>query len=266
MSEGSYERTGKREDYEVVSLAEHSDRVRLARVAESVCERYGYVGTADFVVMDKLNVRWTRGMDGGVARISLQVSDYLAGAPDKVLRSVLNYTMRRIARRRTAGSKTYRDWLMSAECRASMKPAYLARNGGSVSRVGEHRDLGASVLRLASAGLVDPEGDDVELTWSDRLTAESGLMADASSAARVVLVNRALDVPEDELSDDALDAAVFYGWVRALVAPKPTQAEYDAEVATRLAAYLGDIGEALEEADRVLKATPSADLGEEAVE
>lgn len=246
-------------------MAEPCDGVRLTRVVESVCARCGYVGSAEFVRMDAYNIRWTRGTDAsGVSRVSFQVCDYFATAPDAVLRSVLNYTMRRIAGKKTAGHKVYSDWIMSAQCKVQTREAYVARNGGAGGPEGRHRDLSESVRRLAAMGLVDPEADDVWVTWSDRLTAESGTLTTYSPAAHAVLVNGDLDVPAEEMSDRALDYAVYSGWARVCVGTKASKAEFDREVAARLAEYPGDVADVLDEISEVWRrhgCSAGADLG-----
>lgn len=230
-------------------MAEPCDDVRLTRIVESVCAKYGYVGSAEFVRMDTYNVRWTRGTDAsGAARVSFRVCDLFAAAPDAVLRSVLNYTMRRIVGKKTAGHKVYTDWMMSAQCKVRTREAYIARNGGAGGPEGRYRDLAGSVRRLEEMGLVDPDEEDVWVTWSDRLTAESGQLTTYSTAAHAVLVNGDLDLPEEELSDRALDYAVYSGWVRVRAGMRPTKGEFDLEVAVRLSRY-PDLFRAIDEID-----------------
>lgn len=148
-------------------------------------------------------IRWRR----SYRWIEFSVSDYLADAPEGIMRSLADTVYSKI---RGLEESDYRqdvcDWLTSAEFRRAKQPMYINRcRGLSLSTKGRSRDLRDSYGRLVDLGLVehDPE---VYLGWGP-LSVSSRYAGASSVLMKVVNISQTLD--SEDVPEEVLDYCVY---------------------------------------------------------
>ena len=180
----------------------------------TIGKRYGYdrVG-AEFVPYRDFKVKWTRSYKWA----EFQVSDYLMDAPAEVIEGLAETLFSRISGMDTDSyPPKMTEWITSDEFRKNKQPMYVRRSRNITrSGTGEYRDLGDSLDRLKSMGLVD-ESARPYITWTkDDLSANVGY---CSTLMDTIVISSAFDT--DCIPDFVIDFVLYHeyltireGWV-----------------------------------------------------
>ena len=167
-------------------------------------KKFGYdkVG-AEFVAYRDFKVRWTRSYRWA----DFQVSDYLMDAPTEVIDGLADTLFSKIT---GAESKPYTpemtEWITSADFKKNKQPVYVRRcRNITRSPVGKYKDLGASLDRLKSMGLVD-ECARPYLTWTK--TELDRNVGYCSTLMDTIVMSSVFDT--DCIPDFVLDYALYH--------------------------------------------------------
>ena len=203
----------------------------ISEIYSEVGKRYGYeTVTAEFAEFEELKLKWVR--HGGWARFF--VSDYLGEAPKEVAESIAETLMRKIF---SAEGSDYSaevcDWLTSDDFVDRNQKIYISRKDGMAPPdEGKHKDLRASYARLVSSGYLSEDGR-VFLGW-DHGYGEPG-PGRSSVLMKVVGVSPKLD--SDEISDEALDYALYSLLLHVFVGFVPCRRRENREFEEKLSQY-----------------------------
>jgi len=176
--------------------------VMLNKVFEEVGREHGYDSiTAEFGVFKEFKVKWKRSMGWA----EFEVSDYLKGAPEEVLRDLAEMIFDRIGRKPNAERKAFKNYVATSEFLENTRPKFLARSRNmSHTTEGESKDLLDSYRRLIDMGLVE-EDKDIVFTWT--LKDNRRKLANTSVLMKVITISRRLD---GEMVPDCLLDYVLY--------------------------------------------------------
>ncbi|MDR3282022.1 MAG: hypothetical protein LBS92_00200 [Candidatus Methanoplasma sp.] len=158
---------------------------------------------AEFTAFKEFKVRWQRSYKWA----EFKVSDYMADAPEEVVKGLANSLFARIAGTDDAGyPKSLTDWITDPEFAELKQPLYLKRSRNlSRSPEGEKKSLAESLGRLMDMGLAE-EDPLVHLSW----TKESNIrkIGHCSVLMKVVSISSALD--SDMIPDFVLDHCLHH--------------------------------------------------------
>lgn len=175
---------------------------KLRGIVAGMAEEYGF-GTSDamFAEFEDFKVKWTRSFGW----ILLQVSDYIADAPEEVIAVLMRTVLRRISGETVPYPKELRDWIASEGFLGENRPTYLERHTEfSQEMAGENRDLAESYGRLVSKGLLERDPDLI-LGWAHM--PRSRRIGCASTVMRTAMVSKRLD--SEDIGDEAFDYALY---------------------------------------------------------
>lgn len=174
----------------------------LEQLVAGMAEEYGFgTSEAEFAEFEDFKVKWTRSFGW----ILLQVSDYIADAPEKIIEVLMRTVFRRITGEQVPYPKELRDWIASERFLEGSRPMYLERHTEfSQMMAGNHRDLAESYGRLVSRGLLERDPGLV-IGWADM--ARSRRIGTASIVMRTAMVSRRLD--SEMVEDEAFDYALY---------------------------------------------------------
>lgn len=106
--------------------ATQQEQARIESIASEVAMTHGYENvTAELVKFEGFKVQWTR----SYKTISFRVSDYLCGAPNEVVRDVLEVILLRIEGKYTDYSKETCDFFTDKHFSGARRRTFNARNG-----------------------------------------------------------------------------------------------------------------------------------------
>lgn len=112
------------------------EKARFEDIAKEVGEKYGY----DEVKVELSNfadfkVRWTRSYKW----INFQISDYLVGAPDKVVKDLFDVLYGKIAGLDREYSTAMKDWITREEFSKKGRKTYLSRHKAQAEQYKEFK-------------------------------------------------------------------------------------------------------------------------------
>jgi len=172
-----------------------NDNNTLTAAFSEIAKEHGYTSvTAEFSEFKEFKAKCRR----SIGWIEFEVSDYLKGAPEDVLKGLAETIFNRISRRSTAiFSDAMIEWVHADAFIEKNRPLYL-RRAKNIARthVGEHRDLNASYQRLIDMGLVQRD-DNAILTWTKQPNVTR--IGYCSVMMKVVIISSifdTLDIPE----------------------------------------------------------------------
>lgn len=174
----------------------------LEQLVAGMAEEFGF-GTSDaaFAEFEDFKVKWTRSFGW----ILLQVSDYIANAPEEIVEVLMRTVFRRITGEQIPYPKELRDWITSERFLNGNRPTYLERHTEFSQVMAEkNRDLAESYGRLVSRGLLERDPGLV-IGWADM--ARSRRIGTASTVMRTAMVSRRLD--SEMVDDEAFDYALY---------------------------------------------------------
>ncbi len=203
----------------------------LTEVFSEAASEYGYDDvSAEISEFDELRLKWIR--HGSWARFF--VSDYLVGAPREVMASIATTLMKKICCVDDASySEPVCDWLTDDGFVRRNQATYIQRKGDMVpAEEGVHKDLRASYRRLVSAGLLK-EDDLLYLGWDAGFDGPGA--GRFSVLMKVVCVSYRID--EEEISNEALDFALYSLALNVDLGFAPCRKRVDKEYADLLSAY-----------------------------
>lgn len=180
------------------------DDKTLDAIFVAVGKRYGYDDvSAHFTEFRDFKIKWSRTYKW----ISLEVSDYLKDAPEKVVESLASTLFKRITEdgENTDYSKQVVEWLGSDDFVRRNQPLYIRRfRTLTRSSTGHVHDLRESYERLIDMGLVkrDPL---LYLEWADKT--RSRKVGTVSVLLKVVAMSSNLD--DEDIPQDVLDYCVY---------------------------------------------------------
>lgn len=181
--------------------------------------KYGYDSvTAKFEEFQDIKVRWQRSYRWA----EFKVTDYIRDAPDRIFEDLAKSIFAKINGVDCGYPDSMKEWLLRPQFVAEKRPVYLQRYAFKTHTEGTHKDLGASMKRLADAGLVPQDLDAVVLWTEDRYFDK---LATSSVLMRTVFVSETADSPE--VPDNVLDYAIYSELCRMMVDFDPTKQNQD---------------------------------------
>ncbi len=195
----------------------------LSDLLTSRCSGLFRTVEADYIAKKDFYYSW--GSRGG--KLTVQISDYLQGAPDEVLGDFGEMIALRALGLEWSEPDSFLDYVRSDDYIVSRRPLFIKRSRNLLrTDVGEARFLPDSVQRLMDAGLIGPQ--DIEnsvISWTRRDSHRR--IGRCSTMLRVVGISLALDTLE--ASDDAVDYVVYHECLHLRQGYLPTRRVHDAE-------------------------------------
>jgi hypothetical protein len=202
----------------------------LRNIFRETGKEYGYDRVeAEFVAYKEFKVRWQRSYRWA----EFKVSDYLADAPETVIRGLAKSLFSRIMGEDGGYSKEMCDWITAPEFADYKQPVYLRRSRNLTrSPEGEHRNLEGSYSRLEKLGLVtkDPKA---HISW----TKESNIrkIGHCSVLMKTVSISNVLD--SDAIPEFVLDYCLYHELCHLIIGFDPTAKRHGEEFARLEAKY-----------------------------
>ncbi len=182
-----------------VQIAQNMSNKDLAAMVTTLGKKYGYEqSVASFVPIRDFKVRWTRTFKW----ISIEICDYLADAPEEVIKSLLTTIFKRISGEDEAEyGPDVVSWLTSESFIREKQPVYISRTKGLSSPRGACKDLRESYDRLAAKGLAEPDPA-IYIGW--------GKFPDSYAVGRSSIVTKVISMSDMLDSADIDDALLDY--------------------------------------------------------
>ncbi|MDO5861313.1 MAG: hypothetical protein Q4Q58_00675 [Thermoplasmata archaeon] len=187
------------------------------------CSRYVDRVEASFVPKKDFYYAWSA--RNGVATV--QMSDYLEGAPDEVLADFGEMVVRRALRLKWEEPQSFLDFVRSDYFVVSRRPVFIRRSRNLMrTDRGEHRFLPDSVDRLMYAGLLT--ADDITNSWFS-WTRRDNLrrLGFCGTMFRVVGVSSVLDSPD--IPDEMVDFVVYHECLHLRQGYRPSSRVHDSQ-------------------------------------
>lgn len=185
----------------------------------------GYVDRVDADFVRKKDFYYAWGIRNRVATV--QISDYLAGAPDEVLSDFGVMVVRRAKNLQWEEPQSFLDFVSSDDFVVSRRPVFIKRSKNLLrTDRGEHAFLPDSVQRLVDSGLLDPSDiDDSWFSWTRRDNLRR--VGFCATMFRVVGISSVLD--SQEIPDEVLDYVVYHECLHLRQGYRPSHRVHDAE-------------------------------------
>lgn len=175
---------------------------KLNMTFQEVGNRFGFDNvTATYAAFTDVKVKWIRTMRS----IEMHVTDYLAEAPENVLRGIAECIFGKIKGNDTDYSDDVVEWLTSDEILAENQDTYIARNKMIDTDEGRYKNLEESLDRLKEKKLLNTDTSKVKIFWSaDKDWIQAG---SSSNLMKTVIINKRFD--SDDVDNDVLDLVVL---------------------------------------------------------
>ena len=175
---------------------------KLNMTFQEVGNRFGFENvTATYAAFTDMKVKWIRTMKS----IEMRVTDYLAEAPENVLRGIAECIFGKIKGNDNDYPDDVIEWLTSDKILADNQDTYIARNRMIDTDEGRYKNLEESLDRLTEQGLLEADTSKLKIFWStDSDWIQSG---SASNLMKTVVINKRFD--SDEVNDRILDLVVL---------------------------------------------------------
>ena len=197
----------------------HRDDERLGEISKLV------LGDVDarFAPFKEFKITWSnrRGL------MELRISDYLAGAPEPVLISLMGTISNMIARKPFVYEEEYTEWVTSDEFPLRNRETYLRRSKNlSRTPAGKVYNIVDSVDRLLDMGLLKPADiDNSFFSWTVRPNV--GRIGFCSTMMKVVGISSALDDPSTP--EYVLDYVVYHESLHLRQGYRPQKRAHDSD-------------------------------------
>lgn len=118
------------------------EKARFENIAKEVGEKYGYSDVAvDLSNFADFKVRWTRSYKW----INFQISDYLVGAPDKVVRDLFDVLYGKITGLDREYSTEIKDWITRDAFSKKGRKTYLSRHNAQAEQYKDFKGVSIHV-------------------------------------------------------------------------------------------------------------------------
>ncbi|MBR4202287.1 MAG: hypothetical protein IKQ93_01780, partial [Candidatus Methanomethylophilaceae archaeon] len=139
---------------------------KLNMTFQEVGNRFGFDNvTATYAAFTDVKVKWIRTMRS----IEMHVTDYLADAPENVLRGIAECIFGKIKGNDADYSDEVVEWLTSDEVLAGNQDTYIGRNRMIDTDEGKYKSLEESLDRLKENGLLKADTSKLKIFWSTDL-------------------------------------------------------------------------------------------------
>ena len=167
-----------------------SNNAQLTAIAALIGGAHGYDDVqAEFSPFRDFKLKWTRSYKW----ISLEVSDYICGAPEEVITSLFRTVFKRIADEKTSYEDTLSDYITNEDFVRRNQPVFMRRYRGLNTNADDVAWVEESIDRLREKGLAIPE--DLAVGVAEARMRQAGR---SSTLMRVVVMNEVCrDLPED---------------------------------------------------------------------
>ena len=167
-----------------------SNNAQLTTIAALIGNAHGYDDVqAEFSPFRDFKLKWTRSYKW----ISLEVSDYICGAPEEVITSLFRTIFKRIADEKTSYEDTLSDYITAEDFVRRNQPVFMRRYRGLNINADDVAWVEESIDRLREKGLDIPEG--LAIGVAEARMRQAGR---SSTLMRVVVMNEVCrDLPED---------------------------------------------------------------------
>ena len=195
----------------------------LSALLTGACAPYVDSVKADYVRKKDFFYAWA--IRNGVATI--QISDYLQGAPGDVLSDLGVMIVRRGKNLLWEEPQSFIDFVSTDDFIVSRRPTFIRRSKNLLrTDRGEHAFLPDSVQRLIDSGLL--EASDIDNSWFS-WTRRDNLrrVGFCATMFRVVGISSVLDSPD--IPDEVLDYVVYHECLHLRQGYRPSHRVHDAE-------------------------------------
>jgi predicted metal-dependent hydrolase len=194
----------------------------LSAIFKEVGKEYGFDKVeAEFVAFKEFKVRWQRSYRWA----EFKVSDYLADAPEEVVKGLAKSLFSRIIGEEEGYSKEMCDWITAPEFSEYKQPVYLRRSRNLTrSSAGDMRDLSESYDRIAEMGLAEKDPA-IHLSW----TKESNIrkIGHCSVLMKVISISNVFD--SDMIPEFVLDYCLYHELCHIMIGFDPISKRHGAE-------------------------------------